>query len=549
MVNRMIMSIFQEKNFLGFINEIDPQCAGIYFPAKENGENAVCVGGFVIIRDGGLGFLARLTQMRGCDIRTQNDYSRKEAFGKAELLLVFRGEDFGGADKTVFSFPSVGAKVYSCPQRRLEEFIQKSSGKKFAQTGENGHIADLSAPLGRLVPDNALCNISLNSLFGRHCAVVGTTGGGKSWTVAKLMEETLSKTGNKIILFDAAGEYGAAQAKTVVLGKDSYFPYRKLSVNDLFILLRPGGESQKTVLLEAVRSLKIMKLSGRSGTFKKAYQQRKEYNDFYEKNISAVEDNSCDFDINCLVPQIKEECVAYFAQGWGPADAKLYDKQASLVNRTVNLINTDVFNKLFGFRNVPQGHLSIIDIIEDFISGGADKRILRIDLGEVSPLFFAKEITANAIGSYLLNKARKKVFRNSPVLLVVDEAHQFMNKKVTDEHFDSLALDAFDLIAKECRKYGLFLCLATQMPKEIPEGTLSQIGSFIVHRLINEADKKVIENAVSPAGKNLLSFLPSLGEGEALLMSVNLAMPLIIKMDRPKNPPVYDTPRLSAADK
>lgn len=50
-------------------------------------------------------------------------------------------------------------------------------------------------------------------------------------------------------------------------------------------------------------------------------------------------------------------------------------------------------------------------------------------------------------------------------------------------------LDSFDQIAKECRKHGLFLCLATQMPRDIPQGTLSQMGTFIVHRLINPFDK------------------------------------------------------------
>jgi DNA helicase HerA-like ATPase len=206
-----------------------------------------------------------------------------------------------------------------------------------------------------------------------------------------------------------------------------------------------------------------------------------------------------------------------------------------------------VFNRLFGFKNVLEKNVSIIDAIENFTKADAGKSgILRINLEYVSSLFSAKEITANAIGSYLLNKAREKDFKESPVILVVDEAHQFMNKGVSDEHFESLPLDSFDLIAKECRKYGLFLCLATQMPRDIPEGTLSQLGSFIVHRLINERDKKVVENAASSAGKNMLSFLPALGEGEALFIGVDFPMPLLLKLYKPDNPPIYNTPLLNA---
>jgi DNA helicase HerA-like ATPase len=84
------------------------------------------------------------------------------------------------------------------------------------------------------------------------------------------------------------------------------------------------------------------------------------------------------------------------------------------------------------------------------------------------------------------------------------------------------------------------------MPRDIPAGTLSQIGTFIVHRLINDKDKQVIENAASSAGKNALSFLPSLGEGEALLIGVDFQMPLLIKINKPKTPPTSETPDLKS---
>lgn len=97
----------------------------------------------------------------------------------------------------------------------------------------------------------------------------------------------------------------------------------------------------------------------------------------------------------------------------------------------------------------------------------------------------------NAIGKYLLNNAREGKFKNDPVVIFIDEAHQFLNKSIKDEYFDAKPLDSFELISKEARKYGLFLCIATQMPRDIPLGTLSQMGTFIVHRLINDQDKKL----------------------------------------------------------
>lgn len=87
---------------------------------------------------------------------------------------------------------------------------------------------------------------------------------------------------------------------------------------------------------------------------------------------------------------------------------------------------------------------------------------------------------------------------------------------MVDNYFASSSLSAFDQIAKECRKYGLFLCLATQMPWDIPIGTLSQIGTFIIHRLINYNDKEAIKQACSSADADTLSYLPVLGAGEAI---------------------------------
>jgi hypothetical protein len=532
---------FNKDYFLGEVYEVNPQGVRIEFvPAQKladfhyNGAGGN-VGDFVVIEGKNYGFLARITEI--------NSHAQTVS-GAAELLLTFKISEPEKAQKTVFIYPSIGEKVYCCSNEQVRSYVE-SFGRK-------NNESEAFAELGTLVSNEVKCKVSLNALFKRHCAVVGTTGGGKSWTVSKLLEEVTGKTKNKVILFDATGEYGPIKSKTLVLGQNAYFPYQKLTLQDLFILLRPSAQSQRSTLLEAARSLKIVRLSGKTGTYKKAYMQRKEYNCLYEKFVKEIEDNACSFDINFLVPQLKEECVSYFPEGWGAADVKMYDRQASLVNTIINMLNTGVFNDLFGFKNIPRESSSVIDAIENFLKSDEDQ-ILRINLENVSSLFYAKEIIANALGSYLLEKARKREFAKNPIILTVDEAHQFLNKNAsygTNEEGEAEAfpLNAFDLIAKECRKHGVFLCIATQMPRDIPAGTLSQIGTFIVHRLINDKDKQVIENAVASAGKNALAFLPSLGEGEALLIGTDFQMPLLIKMNKPKNPPKSETPDLTAVN-
>lgn len=206
-------------------------------------------------------------------------------------------------------------------------------------------------------------------------------------------------------------------------------------------------------------------------------------------------------------------------------------------------MSTSEYNKIFGFRRASiEGAKDLKLGIEEFLKG--DKSILRLDFSKVSFDYQVREILVNAIGSYLLNDARKGIYKENPIVVFVDEAHQFLNKSIADEYFSAKPLDAFEQISKEARKYGLFLCIATQMPRDIPLGTLSQMGTFLVHRLINEQDKKAVECTASAANRNILSFLPILGEGEALIVGVDFPMPLIVKINAPTKKPDSRTPKL-----
>ena len=212
-------------------------------------------------------------------------------------------------------------------------------------------------------------------------------------------------------------------------------------------------------------------------------------------------------------------------------------------------MSTSEYNQIFGFRRttIPDSKDLAEEIINHINSGG--KNILRLDFSKVSFDYQVREILVNAIGKMLLTEARNGKYKDNAVIVFIDEAHQFLNKSIADEYFSAKPLDAFEQISKEARKYGLFLCIATQMPRDIPLGTLSQMGTFIVHRLINEQDKKAVESAASAANRNSLSFLPILGEGEALLVGVDFPMPLTIKIDVPEHKPNSDTPRLKKRNK
>ena len=98
-------------------------------------------------------------------------------------------------------------------------------------------------------------------------------------------------------------------------------------------------------------------------------------------------------------------------------------------------------------------------------------------------------------------------------------------------------LDAFELIAKEGRKYWLTICIATQRPRDIPDAVLSQMGTLIVHRLINEQDREVVEKAAGDIDRAAAAFLPTLAPGEAAIIGVDFPIPLTIKVEKPIHEP------------
>ena len=204
-------------------------------------------------------------------------------------------------------------------------------------------------------------------MFGRHAGIFGATGGGKSWTLATLIQE-LKGAGGKAILLDPTGEFvdidpvdevfvfraGAAGHKLV------HFPYRKVTEDDLFSLFRPSGQSQGPKLREAIKSLKLVQAVGGAppanvvfynGLVTKRGRPRAAYYAAIAANANAIHSPLCDFDIANLADQIKAECVyssdrdqsANFG-GLDPATAGYCE---TLVSRISTQINSPELECLF----------------------------------------------------------------------------------------------------------------------------------------------------------------------------------------------------------
>lgn len=588
-----IRSPLNNDLFLGYISKVTSRFCDVHFPNANllrkfwhSGEEYVggIVGNYVIIEGENHGFLGILQEIG----LSENDiYSidkeqsqQRHPFhpdGKIEVLLSFDFFDIA-VKKGLDSFPIAGSKVYLCPKDFLHYLLSKADSKKADAQQAVFKFATLHNSL------DTDFEITPNSLFERHCAVVGTTGGGKSYTIAQLIQQIIElnetqSTKQKTILIDATGEFhNLASHKSVTTlffgnskkykdkGTQAFFHYSKLRVSDLIALLRPAGQVQRPKLMDAIKSLKISsiiqpmiaddanrqiaekqylyQIELHNGVLVKRLKEKKPFETAYNEFVSEIEADSANFDITKLANQVIAECVKDFGIKWGDAQENERGHVSSLVSRINNVTYDDSFNSIFSFQNSNSAD-SVGEFgktFQEFLT--SDKSVLLISVEAVSFEFGLREILINAVGRLLLEKARKGDFVENPLILFLDEAHQFLKKSVKDEYFAELELDAFDKIAKECRKHGLYLCISTQMPRDIPDGTLSQMGTFIVHRLINEKDREKIQNACSEANKQSLSYLPILGEGVALLVSVNLPMPVLIKVKKPVREPDSKSPVL-----
>lgn len=570
---------FNHSHFIGYINQVSPQFVKIHFPSSIlmksfsfYGEDLKggLVGSYVVIEGEKYGFLGKILELSLPEKErlelSEKSFNTKDFHptGKIEILISFDLFNPNVIDKGLNSLPLIGSKVFICSSEFIKNYF-KGFGVK-AEHRDNAPVIKF----GKLTYDKfTTIELSQQALFSRHCAVVGTTGGGKSYTVSKLIEGVVENNG-KAIIIDPTGEYSTydnkPEVEKTVLITDSFFSYKNLTISDLFVLFRPAGQVQQPILLEAIKSLKIAyclirdkekynpleenkKVTLSIGkkqmilengcVVKQNNEVRPFLNAHYIYKSEIENSDNSEFDITKLHHQIINECFQIEGEKWrNLRDERNFGNSTSLLMRINNLLSDNDYKKMFGFEF--SENKDLISIIDDFLK--SDKNILRIGFENVPYNFQVREILANAIGKYLLNLSRRDEFKKNPLVLFVDEAHQFLNKKVKDEYFESTELNSFDTIAKESRKYGLFLCIATQMPRDIPIGTLSQIGTFISHRLINHQDKEAIANACSSANRDTLAFLPILGSGEAILMGVDFPMPVMLKVDLPIIEPNSSTP-------
>ncbi|MGA2066890.1 MAG: ATP-binding protein [Thermoguttaceae bacterium] len=272
-----------------------------------------------------------------------------------------------------------------------------------------------------------------------------------------------------------------------------------------------------------------------NGLIVKARKRKAPYDTAYAQHVAVIERPEANFDITKLSQQINEECIFSTARNdescWGDYSENERSYCVTLITRIEDMLQSKELACVFK----PSGKPSLTRVVSEFLDS-KDDRVLRISLKYLAFAHNAREIVANAIGRHFLTRARNGDFRNRPLVVFLDEAHQFLDKSLGDEN-TKFPLDSFELIAKEGRKFCLNICIATQRPRDIPDGVLSQMGTMLVHRLTNEKDREVVEKASGDIDRSAAAFLPTLAPGQAVIIGVDFAIPFTVQVSKPEQEP------------
>jgi DNA helicase HerA-like ATPase len=549
-------SPFDPSRYIGSVIFVSPDAAKINLPyaasvsAKQYAGypvNGGQVGEFVFIEGEEHAVLGRITEVRLPDSERLNaeptlgKQPDAHPIGFAQLLTTL-DLSTGKVISGIPQHPRIGQHVFSAHPLLVKHVVE----------GNNADQSGMIELATTTQESHTKVNISPAQLFGRHCAVLGATGGGKSWTVAKITQE-IARIGGKTILVDPTGEFHTfdnEKVEHVFLGGEKRseedtqtvsFPYWNLTELDLFAIFQPSGASQTPKLREALTSLKLSYIQNGEDNPQNIIKKgavRRDFRNDCVRNEAVIDGFGAKYHIKLLPRQIIEECV-HESGGtrtnpdhtiWGDYNEQVRGYCETLVSKIHSITRSKALRCLFA----PQEFASLTDKIDQFLL--SDKLVLRVSMQDLSFEHNARELLTNANGRYLLTKARERIFQTKPTVVILDEAHQFLNKNIGDEN-NRVQLDAFGLIAKEGRKYGLTTVLATQRPRDIPEDVLSQMGMFIVHRLINEKDRQVVESACGNLDASAAAFLPTLGQGEAIIVGVDFPMPTPVKIIEPDHPP------------
>ncbi|MBY5385211.1 ATP-binding protein [Rhizobium leguminosarum] len=432
-----------------------------------------------------------------------------------------------GAD----SFPQIDRACFVIEAGNLQRFMGILGA---------GFSEDERLKLGVFVADKSAEAIaSGDKFFQRHAAILGSTGSGKSWAVALILERAAKLKFPNIVVFDMHGEYapladqtkgGFAQRFRVAGPGDLaapkedtlFLPYWLLNRDEMLSMILDRSDqnapNQASRFTMHVRDLKGATLDDTGKA------------DIME---TFTVDSPIPYKISDLVAKLVTDNTTKGVGKTGPVKGEWEDKLTRFISR----LEAKLDDRRYGFMFAPPATALAYDWLAKQIV-----KLLRADTGNGIKIVDFSEVPADVLPVVTGTLARllydiqfwMKAEARTPVTLLCDEAHLYLPVKDDADAVQRQALWSFERIAKEGRKYGFSMLVVSQRPSDVSRTILSQCNNFLALRLTNESDQNVIKRLMPDSLVGLTAMLPLLDTGEALMLGDAVLLPTRIKLDKPQ---------------
>ncbi|MFA9441777.1 ATP-binding protein [Uliginosibacterium sp. sgz301328] len=452
---------------------------------------------------------------------------------RGALIGTFRTVD--GDKKNTFkrgadSFPQIDRQCYVVDAANLQRFM----GILGADFPENERLK-----LGMFVADkSAEAIVSGDKFFQRHAAILGSTGSGKSYAVALILERAAKLKFPNIIVFDMHGEYAPlADSKNGGFAKrlriagpgdlenpsdDALFlPYWLLNRDEMLSMILDRSDqnapNQASRFTLHVRTLK---------------QKTLEAENKPEIVKTFTVDSPVPYPIKDLVALLDTDNTTKGQGKNGPIKGEWEDKLTRFISR----LEAKLDDRRYGFMFAPPAKANtygwLAAQVAQLLGSSDGDGIKVIDFSEV-PSDVLPVVTGTLARLLYDVQFWMTPEKRTPITLLCDEAHLYLPVREDADAVQRQALGAFERIAKEGRKYGFSLLVVSQRPSDVSKTILSQCNNFLSLRLTNDTDQAVIKRLMPDSLAGLTSVLPLLDTGEALMLGDAVLLPSRIRLDKP----------------
>jgi DNA helicase HerA-like ATPase len=371
--------------------------------------------------------------------------------------------------------------------------------------------------------------IKVDDMLGKHFSILGTTGTGKSCTVALILRRILEKNPQAhILLLDVHREYAQSfqGISEVITPENMSLPFWLLNFDEAVEILigsQPNRDADVEILRELIPQAKIRYMNN---------QRRDKSN----ARASLIDNQS--IGVDTPIPFRTSDLTGVLEEYIGKLDLRGELAPYKRLKAKLEAISRDPrYSFMFGSLTVQDNMAAVLSRIFRVPVNG--KPIAILELGGLP-----SEII-NVVVSVLARLAFDFGVWSAgriPITFVCEEAHRYVpNDKTLGFEPTKRAISK---IAKEGRKYGVSLCIVTQRPAELDPTILSQCNTIFSLRLTNEKDQQILKAGISDAAASLLEFMPTMGTGEAITFGEGVALPTRIKFDML---PVNELPRSNTA--